>query len=722
MFETYRNPIALTDMWDGREIGDPFLMRHDGRFYLYCSSHGGGGGIKCWTSEDMIHFDYQGYVCTDPRIFGAYAPEVAYNAGRFWMVTSPRGSGHYLLVADSPLGEFRIVTPNLGIGIDGSLYVDDDGKEYFYRASHQGIRVHDMPAPDTIDVRSRVIEASYLQYWTEGPQVIKRDGRYYLTDTGNHVLSRGYHVDYCVSHEGPDRGYRRLRDGVLLIETRDEFHALGHSSSCVGPDMDTMYIIYHKNILNPWNHPLHRSMNIDRFFFNGDRMYCNATWWRQMSPIQPVCVSRDGEGLVEGRLPVEASSTCTAEINLRMTADAAEALFLGCTLTMHTDRRWTLSGPVEAAGTFPQNTAMDALITLKVSLRKGRLVLCVNNQEFLRMDTALTGGPIGVGKGSAPSFIGLSHVAQGSADTAFPMSVPGAFDAVHCAHPAALTEGETGCQAVVLHAGETLQRALNVWKTGEYYLSLTLRASDADAMITVNGQLLTAKPAGAATGDGMEKRCFGRVRLEAGNLPFELTALTDLTIDRIYLTDAEPFAEAAVIDHGEDVSGGALMVIGHKAANSMHTKFCGYTAAEGLGEGYFGGTWADGEVRAVVNMSPASPEARASIFIRSSRESWHPHQVGAGRNAYCLRITADKITLSRHEYLDTPLAEAPIDVVWGGRMALVFRAQGNTITVCKDGEVLLQCTDPVALPCGRIGIDAVCDGIGFEALSVHPVK
>ena len=42
-------------------------------------------------------------------------------------------------------------------------------------------------AADEIDVRSEAIPASYLHHWTEGPQVIKRDGRYFLTDTGNHV-------------------------------------------------------------------------------------------------------------------------------------------------------------------------------------------------------------------------------------------------------------------------------------------------------------------------------------------------------------------------------------------------------------------------------------------------------------------------------------------------------------------------------------------------------
>ena len=166
--KTIRNPYPLTDLWDGREIGDPFLMRHDGRFYLYCSSHSHLPGIKCWVSDDMIHFDYQGFVCTDERTIGAYAPEVAYNAGKFWMVTSPKGSGHYLLKSDSPLGPFKVVSENLGVGIDGSIFVDDDGRSWFYRASHQGIRVHEMPHPGEIDVCSKVIEASWLGHWTEG--------------------------------------------------------------------------------------------------------------------------------------------------------------------------------------------------------------------------------------------------------------------------------------------------------------------------------------------------------------------------------------------------------------------------------------------------------------------------------------------------------------------------------------------------------------------------
>jgi len=720
--KTVRNPYPLTDLWDGREIGDPFLMRHDGRFYLYCSSHSHLPGIKCWVSEDMIHFDYQGFVCTDERTIGAYAPEVAYNAGKFWMVTSPRGSGHYLLKSDSPLGPFEVVSDNLGNGIDGSIFVDDDGRSWFYRSSHQGIRVHAMPTPGEIDVRNKPIEASWLGHWTEGPMVIKRDGRYFLTDTGNHVCCRGYHVDYTVSHEGPDRGYRRLRDGLLLLETRDEYHALGHSSTCVGPDMDTMYIVYHKNIIGEHNNPLHRSLCMDRLSFNGDRMYTNATWWYQDAPVQPVCVSRDGEGLVDGRLPVETGAAYTAEINIRLTEHMGSVCFSGVVLTIGKDRRWALT--TGENGVFPPNVDMEALNTIKVSLNKGLLVLFINGMEFLRKQTSLVGGKIGIGKGCEPSFIGFSNVAQGSADS-IAKPVPGAFDAVHGDLSGKTIEGETGCQALVIRPGETAGYVLNIWQTRKYHLAMTVKASDAPITLLVNGQPMTAQSTGAATEDGMEKRCFGAIELDAGRQTMTIAAQEAVIIDRIYLTEADDFSPAVIIDQGEDVTGGKLHVIGHKQKGSMHRKFCGYTAAEGYGEAWFGGkgwngeNWRDMALSMVINCKPCAPEARVSAYIRSSRETWHPHQVAAARFAYAVHVTETSIRLCKQEYGETVLAEAPITMEWGSQMRLTLRAKGSRITLEGEDGLLLAYTDPMPLTAGRVGFSGHTDGLGFEHVEVR---
>ncbi len=126
------------------------------------------------------------------------------------------------------------------------------------------------------------------------------------------------------------------------------------------------------------------------------------------------------------------------------------------------------------------------------------------------------------------------------------------------------------------------------------------------------------------------------------------------------------------------------------------------------------------EVRMLINMKPCAPEARASAYIRSTRKSWHPHQVATGRFAYEMRVTENKIELLRNDYKETKLLETPISVEWGSRIALTLRAEGNRISVIGDG-IDLHFDDPMALPIGRCGISVHTDGIGFEEFSVYEI-
>lgn len=289
----YKNPFLFEHQWSENECGDPFIMRFNGSYYLYCSS--AGNHIKAWKSENLIDFVYLGSVCDEPEIEGAYAPEVCYCQGKFYMVTSPVGSGHYLLESGRPEGPFRLISKNYGLLIDGSFFIDDDGGQYFLRAGHKGIITHRMTARNEIDVNGTTIPETYLNYWTEGPMIIKRKGIYYLTYTGNHLLSRGYRIAYSVSEKSPEEGYVNLRDNTLLLETGDEFHALGHSSSFLAPDLDSYCIAYHN--INLDIVPRKRSTNIDRIFFNGARMYCNPIWWEQEASSLPDYYGRGKEEL-----------------------------------------------------------------------------------------------------------------------------------------------------------------------------------------------------------------------------------------------------------------------------------------------------------------------------------------------------------------------------------------------------------------------------------------
>ena len=734
----YSNPRPLTDLWDGHEIGDPFLMRFNGQYYLYCSSHGNGSGIKCWVSRDMMDFTYYGYVCQDPRIEGAYAPEVCYVAGQFYMVTSPKGSGHYLLRSAAPLGPFQVISENYGLGIDGSLFVDDDGKEYFYRASAQGIRVHAVPTPDAIDVHSTVIPASFLGHWTEGPMVIKRNHRYYLTNTGNHVLSKGYHVDYFVSHEGPDRGYYALREQQLLLETREEYHALGHSSTCVGPDMDTMYIIYHKNILDEWNRPHHRSMCIDQLFFNGDRMYANACWWQQKAPRLPDCACFDGEGLrLDGDmryLPKKTKETYTAEVCGTLQNEAGRMVFSkkgknGLFLTFHQSGAWEArmedgQQSLAYSGQLPAAVDPKALMCVKVSLREGKLLVYVNQLEILKVKTSLGGGEIGLFRNFLPGFAGFSSVAQDSESSQDEKKVPGVFDACHALETPNTAEGEKNCLAAKVQAGDTLSFPVNVWKTGSYHVLCTVKNTPGPLSGRVNAVPFCAEACGQMDEQGQERRYLGIVPLSAGEQTLKLRLDNDAVLDRIYVLEADQAQPAQIIRDGRDVTDGQLHVIGHKAQRSMIHKFSGFSCAEGYGEAYFGGMYRDYQIKTELYLNPCSPDAAACVYLRSSRESWHPHQVHEGRRAYCVRVLPGRIELSKQAYKERLLCGASLSLAFPARLKLICRVQGNQVTVWQETPrqkvLLLSFMDAMAIPCGRMGLDVSGDGIGFVSAELEP--
>ncbi|WJH35705.1 glycoside hydrolase family 43 protein [Paenibacillus sp. CC-CFT747] len=268
---TYQNPLTLPEEWEDYGIGDPYILRFDGRYYLYCSTKDNRSGVKGWSSDDLVHWKYEGLVASDPLTTSAYAPEVVYWNGYFYLYTSPAGNGHYVLRSESPTGPFEVQTGNLGLSIDGSVFIGDDGKWYFSHAGTEGIAMHPMKDPYTMEP-GKTLPAAFLGGWTEGSTLIKRNDVYYLTFTGNHVFSKGYRVQYAVSHDGPLDKYRVPDNNPVLIRTAGDFFGLGHSSTFLGPDLDSYYMVYHNLVGRSAEGPPVRQMDFDRLVFNGDRM------------------------------------------------------------------------------------------------------------------------------------------------------------------------------------------------------------------------------------------------------------------------------------------------------------------------------------------------------------------------------------------------------------------------------------------------------------------
>src|SRR5882724_7248658 len=213
-FASYTNFLSPSNQAI-RGIGDPFIMKYNGVYYLY-PSDGGSIGFQVWSSTDLINWTYGGLIATDDQAKNGYAPEVKYSNGTFYLYTSPYGAGHVVYTSSSPTGPFTVVTGNQGQDIDGSPFVDDNGTWYFLTASGSGIQGCVMTNPLTLGTRSVVPGCQMSGQWTEGPGVFKRNGVYYMTFTGNNVLSTGYRVDVATNTTGPLSTYTQYANPIIL--------------------------------------------------------------------------------------------------------------------------------------------------------------------------------------------------------------------------------------------------------------------------------------------------------------------------------------------------------------------------------------------------------------------------------------------------------------------------------------------------------------------------
>lgn len=265
-------------------IGDPYIFKFRGTYYMYSSSR--DIEILCWTSKDLVNWSNAIICASDPIAKNAYAPEVVYWNGSFYMVASPQGNGHYMLKSDSPTGPFVVVSTNQGKSIDGSLFIDDDAKWYFYHANGAGIQGCALQNPTTFGT-SVNLNAQMNSQWTEAPCLIKRNGIYYLLYTGNHVYSNGYRVDYGINTtKNPISSYTpQKKQNPILVKTEGSFYGLGHGTAFIGPDLDTYYFTYHNLVRTGGTGSFPRQFDYDRMAWNGDKMLIlGPTNWAQQNP------------------------------------------------------------------------------------------------------------------------------------------------------------------------------------------------------------------------------------------------------------------------------------------------------------------------------------------------------------------------------------------------------------------------------------------------------
>ncbi|MFD0693299.1 family 43 glycosylhydrolase [Paenibacillus sp. GCM10027628] len=761
---TYSNPMQLADEWEDYGIGDPYVLRYNGKYYLYCSTRDDQAGVKAWSSTDLANWKPEGLVTEEPATKAAYAPEVVYWNGYFYMYTSPGGGGHYVLRSESPTGPFTVQTDNLGMTIDGSVFIDDDGKWYFTHASDRGIVANGMSDPYTFGP-DKLIPEAFLQRWTEGSSIIKRNGKYLITYTGNHVFSTGYRINYSISDQGPLGPYRTPENNPFVISTDDDFNGLGHSSTVLGPDMDSYYLVYHNLVGASTLGPPVRKLNIDRLQFNGDRMSLLGPTYAMNRPIAkmpdfqavevvPGNTAGWKQKQVKDRTIVvseaKTEQTFTAEYNFRAAAGAEESAHIGVLFAYENENNYMFTetdsrshelsvqsvndGKAVELGKaqLPKDTDLSKLHTIRISSAQGKIQVFWDNMHKLEVVKQEHGGGIGymyaADAKSAPAmlFTAFSNDANGSSDDETIKPVPGNIEAVHYlkdknrGYAQSLSDerpgipADDGSMAAVLpRAGDWLQYAIQVKQSGTYGIDMDLLPTDTETTIEItagDNKQRFVLPKRSKADQTWEHMRIGSMVLKEGfeNLKISIVqgSLSFKTIS--FYPGGTAFSPIDNVPKG--MVGMWIPTEGgyETRANEYIKTFAGSE------------DWTNYRMDAQFHFREM-PTTDAGLLVRSVHESYYPHQIEDAFTGYYASVNQDGLALKKVNYgKQEILKTVPMDILKNVTYQMSVQVTGNRIRIYWNGtsDPVLDYYDPRAYTHGKIGLLSNRSDIIFHKVSV----
>ncbi|MGM9647035.1 MAG: family 43 glycosylhydrolase [Eubacteriales bacterium] len=775
--EYYQNPILTAktkDAWQNYGFGDPFVMRFNGVYYLYVSTKDGNPGIKCWSSTDLIHWTYE-KSCTNEKIStGAYAPEVYYYNGSFYMYTSPAGNGHYVLKSDSPTGPFTVITDNMGMSIDGSVFIDNNGKWYFYTAGGGNIQYYNMTSPSRMTGGASLANVSVNGGWTEGPMVVYHDGYYYMTYTGNHVLSEAYRIYYAASNKSPIN-FPSGADNPLLVNTSSEMVGIGHSSTVKGPDLDSYYIVYHS--LESQNGP-NRNMNIDRIVFNDtDMEIMGPTTAKQQVPDMPDIYayfnagdSMDGWtlsgsfGTTGSGLPLSAGSTFvsnyrftgnyTAEYNVTSIANGgmAGAIFsytdpqnFGACLFDPASQKVIITITVNGQSTvketdmvqsFKEKVKFDCVQSLQIEKDGNDYTFYMNDHLLCKIkDSDLPGGAIGYIAQNADAsfgFIGGTGAVggQGASDEyKIASALSGLIPANTYTTGTFPTEKKGSVNAVVAQEGNVLNYRVLASLDAYYDLTAHYYTGDSNSPavieIYIDGALAAEHTLGGSKSFATavvralpltKGQHTVSIKLKSGNASFdEFTLMKNETVKAKTIDFAKNVDGNQYSDGTWKIQGGKLVMTGNPATGKRL---------------YGDKNWGDYVV--TVEVTPGA-DVNCGLLVRATNPGACTFQLSQGTDAdaqtstdwvegYYVGLTGSNVLLGKQSYGYDALKSAKGSFKTGTTYTLKVVCQGANIQIYVDDQLYIDYTDADAFTQGMVGVRTHKCAASFDNLTVAPIE
>lgn len=734
----------IPEQWTNYGIGDPYLLRYNGEYYLFVSTKDNNPGYKCWKSRDLIHYEYLGHFMlynqdgtTTKGQLGQYAPEVYYWNGDFYMYGSPSGNGHYVYKSTTglPYGDYVAVTNNFGLSIDGSVFIDDDETMTFLVAGTGGIVSYQMNS--MTDVNSRTEEQLYspLIKWTEGPKIIKHNGTYYLTYTGNHVKSTGYRVDYSYSTTSPVAGYNYPANNSVALKSLDVQNGLGHSSTVLGPNLDSYYMSYHN--LDDSSGPI-RSYNINRVSFTNNRMTLyGPTTSGAMVPMLPDFVDYNNS-VDESKMSVEGdafvsnistSDVFSVEYNFNnIVTDGTVKLLFG--YNGNADNYITIDGKQIklyvnnseiGVGTLVHDFDFNKLHTIRLNYANGQYRVYFDDMCKIEVTNAtkISGGKVGY-SGIDCENIGTTTFANeafDSSDRKEAKIVEGEFFASNYLYESKLT-GQSGdydigyddydmdylyqdTTAVKLaNTGDYLLYPIDVLKDGLYSIDMTHLQANAGSVLSV--QIDNQEPVVFEIGDyafntnmnsyeddlKFIKSNVCELNLSKGlhTIKFELIkGQADLVYYDIY--EVSKYSPDYQNDLSSYIDAGASYLSLWKLVDdngvTVHKAKAGVNNMILLGNE----TLKDYEVSVDIKISVNSANnSQAGVIVRCNNPSLYSHQVDQSAQGYLITFDKMQLIMQRINYNSYTTAIQTGNYSLNEYHNLRVRCEGNKITVYFDGE------------------------------------
>ncbi len=199
----FRNPV-LAGFYP-----DPSIVRVGADFYLVNSSFGWFPGIPVWHSRDLVSWRQIGNAIDRPGMVdfkgrelsqGLFAPTISWHDGTFYIAnTCFACGGNYIVTAKDPAGPWSQPHwfPDLGWGIDPSLFFDADGSAWLLNndvppggetyPGHRAVFLQrlDLGAMKLVGPRHMILNGgakiAEKPEYVEGPHLFRANGFYYLT-------------------------------------------------------------------------------------------------------------------------------------------------------------------------------------------------------------------------------------------------------------------------------------------------------------------------------------------------------------------------------------------------------------------------------------------------------------------------------------------------------------------------------------------------------------